>query len=351
MYTTKQQQLLKTNNNDKMSAKANSRPTTTTTTKPILKRMSSSWSSLNVDSFTTKNVSFVNDDDEMNEIVMTMSIKDYTQGEIERSWFSKQERQMILSRTAKTVQRMNQGKEPREGYTYRGLERYSDKKQNKEKKINKKNNKEQHERYVSSLTNLEKSKSIVLDCFDGEAFYWIENEEMLATLYSKFTKKSKLIALSTGLQDEVDAKAAYSDMEMEERQQQIPTEQQQQQNRNTNSPKKRNSKRRRKDDKKHIISIVVDENDTNNDLTIPAMESYIPRSHDPSSSSSCSGKATNPSSDTNTDVEKKYYKTKFLEKAGRTNGWGYRYPLTIFLGTKSSSHHSSSSSSSFSQQL
>ena len=255
-----------------------------------------------------KNVSFV-DDDELNEIVMTMSIDDYTQGEIERSWFSKQERQMILARTAKTVQRMNQGIVPREGYTYRGLERYSD----KNKETRKKNSKEHHSR-CGSYTNLEKSKSVVLDCFDGEAFYWIENEEMLANLYSKFTRKSKLVALSTGFQDEVDAIAAYCEMEMEE--QQTPTEQQ-----------NRLTKRRRKDDKKHIV---VDEND----LAIPAMESYIPRSPNPSS-------ATN--STHSDDVEGTYYKTKFLEKAGRTNGWGYRYPLTIFLGTKSSSHSSSPS--------
>ena len=78
---------------------------------------------------------------------------------------------------------------PPVGHTYRGLENQTSNVQKKD---------------------VANSISLVLNCYDGKAFYWIDNPDTLATLYGKFTRGSKLLALSAGLQDEIDAFQQYS---------------------------------------------------------------------------------------------------------------------------------------------
>ena len=152
-----------------------------------------------------------------------LSRSDYTQEEMNACWYSEKELDEISrlnSMLLKRMQRQQQGNNnhnsgdsnnrknnpsshhrpphrsppPPIGHTYRGLENQTSNVQ----------------------TDIANSISLVLNCYDGQAFYWIDNPDTLATLYAKFTRGSKLLALSIGLQDEIEALQQFCTIEDDE---------------------------------------------------------------------------------------------------------------------------------------
>ena len=123
-----------------------------------------------------------------------MSLDDYTDDEMTRCWYERRELRDIEKSNAMLIKRMSQGKPPKIGHSYRGLEDMTGQ-----------GHKLAEDRYDKAL-------DIVLDFYDGQCMHGVNDEAELASLYASVTKRCKLLALATGLQDEIEAELAAKEI-------------------------------------------------------------------------------------------------------------------------------------------
>ena len=136
----------------------------------------------------------------------TLSLDDYTDDEIDMCWYDRKELKDIQKTNAILIKRMSQGKPPKIGHSYRGLEDMTGQ-----------GHKLAEDRYDKAL-------DIVLDFYDGQRMHGINNvdeaTEEMASLYASVTKRCKLLAMATGLQDEIEAELAAKEIDHQDKQQQ-----------------------------------------------------------------------------------------------------------------------------------
>ena len=136
----------------------------------------------------------------------TLSLDDYTDDEIDMCWFDRKELKDIQKTNAILIKRMSQGKPPKIGHSYRGLEDMTGQ-----------GHKLAEDRYDKAL-------DIVLDFYDGQRMHGINNvdeaTEEMASLYASVTKRCKLLAMAMGLQDEIEAELAAKEIDHQDKQQQ-----------------------------------------------------------------------------------------------------------------------------------
>ena len=131
----------------------------------------------------------------------TMSIDDYTDDEIGACWYNRDEIEMIEKCNAKLAKLMSAGEAPNTGHSYRGLEGLVDQSRTR------------------AEDRIEEAIDIILDYYDGQCMHGVQDEAALASLYASVTKRGKLLAMATGLQDEIEAELAAKEIDLEQQRQ------------------------------------------------------------------------------------------------------------------------------------
>lgn len=131
------------------------------------------------------------DDECIEHLQEYIGLQDYTEKELQKCWYSREDRLKNEHRRSKVLKRMNEGKACEPNMTYRGLE------------------------YLTSRGGILLDQRIgacidsVMDEQDQQWASGIDDFYKIATIASNTTVESKLNALTVALRDEQEAKLAY----------------------------------------------------------------------------------------------------------------------------------------------
>jgi hypothetical protein len=124
----------------------------------------------------------------------TISIDDYSDHEYVACWYNSEDYNDMLEKNEKTAQRMDKDKPPKRGECYRGLENMT--------------------KYGQRIQerNIEQGIDAVIDELDAQWNDGSFDYELISLLYQGASEKCTLVALTTGLIDEREARDTPSDL-------------------------------------------------------------------------------------------------------------------------------------------